>query len=177
MLPHDQDELLDAVTSTLALYSKKLTAEDQATWWSACRAFSLEDVRRVLRDLAADPAEGKFAPKPIDVKRRIEAEQGAANAGPATCAASGAAGRCAYPGIFSDSVTGSERWYCPWHREVKFGPDAERWIEVSHKVPFAEARAKRDLRMLEEGQRALGVVDTSHAIALRHGNRPWRRGA
>jgi hypothetical protein len=54
------------------------------------------------------------------------------------------------------------------------GPEAERWIEVSQSVPYATALAKRAERMLRESQRAPGVVHTAHAIALRHGNRPWQ---
>jgi hypothetical protein len=170
MMSVEQAQFVELVTQTLAAYVKAPTAAEMEAWWITCRPFTFSDVERVLRLHSSDPEDGKRAPRPIDVKRKLAAgtQQGAG------CSASGAAGNCAYPGIFSDGTTGGERWWCPWHRVDRAGPEAERWIEVSQSVPYATALAKRAERMLRESQRAPGVVHTAHAIALRHGNRPWQ---
>jgi len=170
MMSVEQAKFVELVTAALAQYAKAPTAAEVEAWWITCKRFSFSDVERALEEHSMNEEDGRRAPRPIDVKRRLEygTREGAG------CAVSGAAGRCAYPGIFSDGTSGGERWYCPWHRVDRIGPAAERWIEVGQQVPYATAMAKRAERMLEEAQRAPGVVHTSHAIALRHGNRPWR---
>jgi hypothetical protein len=170
MMSVEQAKFVGLVAESLAQYSKAPTAAEVEAWWVTCKRFSFSDVERALGEHSMNEEDGRRAPRPIDVKRRLEygTREGAG------CAASGAAGRCAYPGIFSESTSGSEQWWCPWHRTDRRGPEAERWIEVSLQVPYATALAKRAERMAEEATRAPGVVHTAHAIALRHGNRPWR---
>jgi len=169
MITAEQPKFVELVTEALAQYTKAPTAAELEAWWITCKRFTIADVERALRDHSVDSEEGKRAPRPIDVKRRLEYGTREASG----CAATGAAGRCAYPGIFSDGTGGGDRWWCPWHRETRGGPEAERWIEVSRQVPYAEALAKRSARMHEESLRASGRIQTQHAIALRHGNRPW----
>ena len=171
MVPTEQPAFVELVGNALGLYGKPLAPAELDAWWRACRSMSLLDVRRTLDAHAADPEDGKRAPRPVDVFRRVSF--GAQRSG-AGCAASGASGTCSYPGIWSDSTSGGERWYCPWHRLEHSGPEAERWIEVSHEVPYEAAMAKRVERMRLESHGAPGVVDLAHVIALRHGDKPWQ---
>lgn len=172
MVPTEQPEFVEIVGEALGLYGKPLAPAEIDSWWRACRSMSLLDVRRTLDAHAADPEDGKRAPRPVDVFRRLAFGSQRSGAG---CAAHGASGSCAYPGIWSESTNGGEHWYCPWHRTEHHGPEAERWIEISHRVPYADAMAKRIERMREEGTRAPGVVGLAHSIALKHGDKPWQR--
>jgi hypothetical protein len=170
VFPTEQDAFYELVAEALGLYAKTPTPADLELWWRACRGLSLADVDRALKAHADHPEDGKRAPRPVDVTRRVKA---GARTG-SQCSARDATGQCEYPGIFSDGTGGEGPWWCPWHRVEHSGPEASRWIEVSRDVPSAEAMAKRAARMHAESIRSPAVVATAHVIAKRHGNRPWQ---
>jgi hypothetical protein len=85
-----------------------------------CRVFTLHDVERALAAHQMDPDDGKRAPRPIDVKRRL---------------VSGVVER-------------------PKQADPHF--------------------AERIAQHYERSIRSPSVVATAHAIALRHGNKPWQ---
>lgn len=167
MLPTEQDQFFKLIADALGDYAKSPTEDELKFWWKGCKGLSIPDIERALRAHGESPDEGKRAPRPIDIIRKVNA---GAKAGQ-QCAAQDMSGRCAYPGIFSDGTAGDGPWYCPWHREDHAGPDASRWIDISRNVSWPEAMEKRTTRMLAEGQRAPGVVNTAHAMALRTGAR------
>lgn len=169
MLPTDQPRLFEAVTAILAAYGKQPTKSDLESWWAECKGLTFDAFEAAIKSHKADPDRGERAPRPVDVSRRMKA----GNQNAARCSATDHSGRCEYPGIFSDGTAGEGPWYCPWHRIDRAGPEASRWIEISRQVPYAEARDKRIERMNAEAVRAPAVVDLSHSIALRHGNKPW----
>lgn len=120
MLPHDQDKLFALVTDTLAAYAKVPTAQELGAWWATCRMFTLHDVERSLAAHQMDNDDGKRAPRPIDVKRRL---------------VSGAVER-------------------PRTEDPHFAERLEAYRLQAIRSP--------------------AVVACAHAIALRHGNRPWQ---
>lgn len=126
MMSMQRDEFTAAVTAALAEYVKAPTAAELDAWWGTCRVFSLEDVVRSLKAHAMDPDDGKRAPRPIDVKRRL----------------------------VSPRRGESEPNVRP------LDPESERM------------RAYRQACISSPSVRA-----TAHAIALRHGDRPWFPGA
>ncbi len=168
MMPVEQARLFALVTETLAEYVKTPTAAELEAWWSSCRNLELREVERALKSHAADEDDGKRAPRPVDVKRRVS--YGAHGGG--GCAVNG----CRFPGVFSDGTSGDGPWYCPWHREERGGSEGARWTEISQRADPEEAFRKRIERLHADGCRSLSVVNTAHAIALVHGNRPWREG-
>jgi hypothetical protein len=170
MLPTEHARFCQLISLTLTAYAKKPSEDDLETWWRECKNLTMEGVESALKSHREDPDRGERAPRPVDITRRMKA----GSRDSARCAARDATGQCEYPGIFSEGTSGDGPWYCPWHRQDHMGPEAARWIEISHQIPYAEARAKRIDRMNEEAQRAPGAVATSHAIALRHGNKPWQ---
>ena len=170
MMAVEREKLAAVVSAALGAYSKAITPAEMEGWWGRCRDFSLADIERALKDHEDDPDDGKRAPRPVDVTRRLRAGTRTGSG----CAARGVAGACQYPGIFSDDTHGSSTWWCPWHVRERSGPEAERWLQVSHDVPYETAAAKRAERMRGEATRTPGVVETAHAIALRHGNKPWQ---
>lgn len=172
MLPTEQARFFEIITEALGAYGKFPSKQELNPWWIECRAMSLEGLEVALKAHKEDPDRGERAPRPVDLTRRLKT----GNRDGQRCAASSPSGQCQYPGIFSDGTTGEGPWYCPWHRQDRVGPEAFRWIDISHNVPWEEASAKRTERMKAEGQRAAAVVDRSHAIALRHGTRPWQTG-
>lgn len=125
MMPDEQDRFFALVNRALADYVRQPSEDELEAWWVACRRFPFDDVVRALKAHENDPEEGKRAPRPIDVKRRlfVRIEGGRPEAGREP--------------IFVD-------------------PNSVAYIE----------RIKRDAR-------SPAVVNTAHAIALRHGNRPW----
>lgn len=173
MLPTEQPQFLAFIASALAEYSKAPAPRELEDWWTSLRKFSLRDVERAIEAHQADEKDGKHSPRPIDVKRRLAT----VNEGGSRCAATSAVGSCQYPGIFSDATSGEGSWYCPWHRVERSGPEADAWIERSHKIPYEVARAKRIDRMNAEAQGTAAVRHTAHAIALRHGQKPWQGNA
>ena len=170
MLPSERDDFVSFVTKALGAYSKRPTAADLEDWWEECRSLSLEALRAAFKAHRDDPDRGERAPRPVDITRRMKA--GVRDA--ARCAARDMTGQCEYPGIFSQGTAGEGAWRCPWHRDDMAGPEASRWIEVSRKVPYAEALAKREERMRLDAIRAPGVIERAREIAKRHGNRPWQ---
>lgn len=170
MLPTEQARFFQVVAEQLGAYGKHPQQSDLEAWWRECRGMSIDALEAAFKVHRDDQERGERAPRPVDVTRRMR--NGARDA--QRCACVDTTGPCEYPGIFSDGTMGDGPWYCPWHRLDRVGPEAARWIEVSCKVPYEEALAKRRARMLGEAQRADGVVRTSHTIAKRHGNRPWR---
>jgi methylphosphotriester-DNA--protein-cysteine methyltransferase len=170
MLPTDHARFCELVTAALRAYVKRPTEEDLEDWWSECKGLSLDAMETAFKAHKADPDRGERAPRPADITRRMKA--GARNA--QNCAAMDFSGQCNYPGIFSDGTAGEGPWYCPWHRSDRIGPEASRWIEISRTTPYEVARQKRIERMTAEGQNTASVKDTAHAIAKRHGDRPWQ---
>lgn len=172
MLPTEQEQFCEVVTEALGLYAKVPGPGDLEVWWRACKGFALADLERAFRAHADHPEDGKRAPRPVDVIRRV----GAGARSGSQCAARDTTGQCAYPGLFSEGTSGDGPWFCPWHFHNAAGPDASRWIEVSRDVPYAEAMAKREARMRNDAIRAPGVVERAWDIAKRHGNRAWQVG-
>jgi hypothetical protein len=81
MLRTEQPQFMDLVRNTLAEYVKPATPTELESWWMTCKVFTLRDVQRALAAHVVDPDDGKRAPRPIDVKRRLmtgamEAERG-----------------------------------------------------------------------------------------------------
>lgn len=169
MMGVERERFSALVNSTLAGYSKTVTQVEADGWWAKCRDFDFLDIQRALKAHEEEPDDGKRAPRPVDISRRLRSGTRSGHG----CAARGAAGACQYPGIFSTDTHGSSTWWCPWHAQDSSGPEAERWIQVSHEVPYAVAQAKRAERIHAESIRAPGVVETAQAIARRHGNKPW----
>lgn len=172
MMTMEQARFFEVVREALGAYVKAATPLELESWWGTCRQFSLDDVERALKSHCDDGEDGKRAPRPIDVKRRLAV---GVRSG-LTCAARNAGAQCQYPGIFSDGTLGSDSWWCPWHRLDRAGPEATRWIEVSHQVPWAVASERRAARVLVDAQRSPSVRLTSWGIALRHGDKPWQPG-
>jgi hypothetical protein len=170
MLPAEQPRFFEVVTHALAAYGKSPATADLESWWRECRPLTIDALEVAFKSHRDDQERGERAPRPADITRRMKA--GTADA--RLCAAADHTGRCGYPGLFSDGTAGEGSWYCPWHRVDRSGPEASRWIEVSRTTPFEVAQAKRVARMTAEGQRTASVVNTAHAIAKRHGSRPWQ---
>lgn len=171
MLPTEQDRFIELVSDALGAYAKEPTAKQLESWWRVCKPLSLSEVERAIAAHIDDAEAGRNAPRPADVIRRARA--GVRDGG--GCAAADVNTRCTYPGVFSDATDGRGSWFCPWHRAHRSGPEASRFIEASLNVDFAEAARRRIDRMQREATRASAVVNTSHAIAVRHGDRPWQR--
>lgn len=168
----DRDDLKNALTSALGMYDRELTDEAVDTWMATLRAFDLHSVRSALREHMEHPDEGKRPPRPVDVWRRLSSGGGKS----AQCSAvSIANGRCQYPGVFSDATDGSGPWFCPWHREHRTGPDADRYIEASKSIDYAAAAAKRVERMNAEACESPYVLAIRSQIATRLNARQPKR--
>lgn len=170
MLPTEQPEFFATVNQALAGYMKFPTPNELEAWWRECRGLSLDDVKAAIHSHRDDPDRGERAPRPIDITRRMRSH----DASKTQCAARDANTRCAYPGLFSDGTAGEGPWWCAFHRVDRVGPAASEAIRQSLAIPFEEARAQQAARALEQAQRAPGVVNTAHEMALRIGNRPTR---
>jgi hypothetical protein len=170
MLPTEQARFCQLVSHALTAYAKRPTEEEMEAWWRECKSLSLDALEAAFKSHREDPDRGERAPRPVDITRRMKA----GSRDSARCAARDATGQCEYPGIFSEGTSGDGPWYCPWHRQDHMGPEASRWIQVSREVPYSLARDKRIERMAAESLRSSMAVATSHAIALRHGNKPWQ---
>lgn len=158
MLDTDRDELRKALTSALGMYDRDITDDALDTWMSALRYYPIERVRNAIKAHMESADDGKRAPRPVDIWRRLSSGSGKST----TCAAATlAAGRCQYPGVFSDATDGSGQWWCPWHREMRIGPQADRYIEASKSVPYEEAARQRVARMSVEAN------DNPYVKALR----------
>lgn len=168
MLPTEQGKFFDVVSAALGAYAKFPSQPELEAWWRECKPMTLEAMEAALKSHKADPDRGERAPRPADITRRMKTGKRDA----ARCSCTDPTGQCEYPGIFSDGTGGEGPWFCPWHRLERQGPEASRWIEVSRNVPWEEAQAKRTSCFLAESQRAPGVVNTAHAMALRNGRWP-----
>jgi hypothetical protein len=71
MLRDEQPRLFEVVVAALAEYTKTPSTQELEQWWMTCRVFSLDAVERALKAHAVDPDDGKRAPRPVDVKRRL----------------------------------------------------------------------------------------------------------
>lgn len=156
MLPTEQGKFFEAVTRSLSAYGRFPEQRDLEAWWHECRSMTLEGLEAALKSHRDDPDRGERAPRPVDITRRMKT--GSRNA--QQCAAVDHTGRCEYLGIFSDGTSGEGPWYCPWHREDRASEESSRWIEVSRRVRWDDAHAKRTARMAEEAQRAPTVATT-----------------
>lgn len=121
MLRTEQPQFLEVVRNTLAEYLKPATAQELEAWWMTCKVFTLRDVQRALAAHAMDSDDGKRAPRPIDVKRRL--------------------------------ISGATE-------------TTDRPVDPNYEERLAKYRA--------DCIRSPAVVNCAHAIALRHGNRPWQ---
>ena len=136
----DREAFSTTLVSALGMYDREASDEAIDTWMSTLKAFDLSRVRSALRDHMEHPDEGKRCPRPVDIWRRLSNGGGK---GAQCSATSPEAGRCEYPGVFSEGTDGSGQWYCPWHREARIGAAALAIIEQSKSVPYAEAMATR----------------------------------
>jgi hypothetical protein len=75
MLRDEQPRLWEVVTLAIGEYAKRPTADELEQWWATCRVFSLDAVERALKAHAMDSDDGKRAPRPVDVKRRLAVPQ------------------------------------------------------------------------------------------------------
>ena len=125
MYSTDRDDLRTTLESALGMYDREVTEEAIDTWMASLKAFDLERVRAAIRAHMEAPDEGKRPPRPVDVWRRLTSGGGK---GSQCSAVNVAHGRCQYPGVFSDATDGMGQWYCPWHREHRAGPEADRYI-------------------------------------------------
>src|SRR5206468_3302073 len=73
MFPHEQPLFFALVQRTLGEYVKTPTTGELEAWWATCRRFSFADVGRALQGHSEDPDDGKRAPRPVDVRRRLMA--------------------------------------------------------------------------------------------------------
>jgi hypothetical protein len=84
--------------------------------------------------------------------------------------------QCRFPGTFSPGLNGGGPWKCVWHKEL--GSDAidqKAGAEIVTRSHLWSGREDDYLAMREtDHTNAPGVVHTAHAIAKRHGNKPWR---
>lgn len=160
----DRDDLKAALVSALGMYDRD--ANDQAvdTWYSALKAFDLARIRTAIRDHMDHPEDGKRAPRPVDIWRRLSHGGGK---GSRCSATSLVHGRCEYPGVFSDSTDGSGQWWCPWHRDHRTGPQSEQAIEQSLTIEFADAARSRIERANAEAAQSPAVRRIREAMALR----------
>lgn len=170
MLPTEQVRFAGMIQRALGAYGKFPDQRELEAWWLECRGLTVDALETALKSHRDDPDRGERAPRPVDITRRMKT--GSRNA--QSCAAMDTTGQCQYPGIFSEGTAGEGPWYCYWHRQDRAGPEASKWIQISRDVPYETARAKRIERMNAQAERAPSVVATAHAIALRHGNRPWQ---
>lgn len=69
MLPTEKTALLALVTDVLGYYRQPVSTFTLTVWWSACQAFSLEQVSKAFEAHVTDPDKGQFAPKVADVVR------------------------------------------------------------------------------------------------------------
>lgn len=144
MHPTDREDLRASLVSALGMYDREITDDGLDTWMAALKAFDLQAVRTAIRAHMEAPDEGKRPPRPVDIWRRLSSGGGKG----AQCAAvSVVHGRCEYPGLFSDATDGTGQWWCPWHRQHRTGPEADRYIEASRNVTYEVACSKRVERM------------------------------
>lgn len=124
MMTFERPKLVAIVTAALAEYVKVPTATELDAWWGVCRVFNLADLERALRAHAMDPDDGKRAPRPVDMKRRLASP-----------------------------------------RRDPYEPGA---------APSVSAEQEERLEAYRLACiRSPSVRATAHAIALRHGNKPW----
>lgn len=142
----DREAFAQTLTSALAMYDREVTDQAIDTWMSTLKAHELGRVRQAIRDHMDHHEDGKRAPRPVDIWRRLNAGGGRG----VQCAASSSAGRCRYPGVFSDATDGTGQWWCPWHRENREGVKADEAIEASANTPFDEAQRHRIARLNAE---------------------------
>lgn len=158
MLPTDRDALAKTITSALGMYDREANDATIDTWMATLKAFDLERVRSALRDHMEHAEDGKRAPRPVDIWRRLSHGGGK---GSQCGAVAPDVGRCDYPGIFSEGTDGSGQWYCPWHREARTGPAAIEIIEQSRFTPYADAFAARVAKL------NAGAIDSPAVLRVR----------
>lgn len=155
MHPTDREDLRTALASALGMYDREITDDGLDTWMASLKAFDLETVRVAIRAHMEADDEGKRAPRPVDIWRRLTSGGGK---GTQCSAVSVANGRCDYPGVFSDATDGRGQWWCPWHRQHRTGPEADRYIEASKSIDFGTAASKRIERMNAEARESPTVA-------------------
>jgi len=69
MSPSEKPALLALVSDVLGYYRQPVSEFTLSVWWSACQAFSFEQVNKALTQHATDPDKGQFAPKVADLVR------------------------------------------------------------------------------------------------------------
>lgn len=146
MLPTERGEFARIIAGHLGAYAKIPTAEEITLWFEQLKNFSVDDIGRALDAHQHADEDGKRAPRPIDVIRRLRA--GAS--GGDSCSVTWANGRCQFPGVFSESTNGGGPWFCSWHITDRSGPNSEAYIRASQDTPHSEALAKRVNRMNAE---------------------------
>jgi hypothetical protein len=69
MKPHDRARLFAALTRTAEVFGKDASGPLLESYWDALRGFSVESVERALK---SHEANGKYFPKPAELKTRIQ---------------------------------------------------------------------------------------------------------
>lgn len=63
------------IKDVLAFYRQDVSEFTLSVWWEACRAFSMEQVRKALTMHAMDPERGRFPPMPADIVKVLHGTQ------------------------------------------------------------------------------------------------------
>lgn len=171
MQPTDREgkrrQFAEIVTEALSRYDREVSPEALEVWMRTLADYGNDRVQAALDEHAESAEDGKRAPRPVDIWRRLNSSGGKGR----QCAASSSAGMCQYPGVFSDATDGSGQWWCPWHRLHRTGPEADRYIEASRSVPWEVASAKRIERMGHEARGNPHVTALRERIAARMGRK------
>lgn len=71
----DKRAFKDLITQAMAFYRQDVSTFSLGVWWSACEAFSLEQVGKAFTAHATDAERGRFAPMPADIVKHLQGTQ------------------------------------------------------------------------------------------------------
>ena len=74
--PQDKKEFGEILSAVMMLYSKDATAILLRLYWNSLIEYPIEQVRRAFDHWVKDPKQGTFMPKPADIIRTIQEENG-----------------------------------------------------------------------------------------------------
>ena len=74
--PQDKKEFGEILSAVMMLYSKDATTILLRLYWNSLIEYPLEQVRRAFDHWVKDPKQGTFMPKPADIIRTIQEENG-----------------------------------------------------------------------------------------------------
>jgi hypothetical protein len=78
----DQDKFCQVLGAVFEVYGSAITPGAMSIWWESMRRYDLSQFRAALSLHVNNPQAGRFAPKPADVIREIEALRGDGRPGP-----------------------------------------------------------------------------------------------